>query len=153
MVCGFVGQFLAFWGGWKEKVLYFFLISSRGARTWELVSRFVLSDLYHELTHSIKVCWLNKGARCQTLRRKKKPHQGAYNFVKEMTSPQILGTRFYFYYYYFLIINVFFIGVQFANRQNNTQCSSRQVPPSVPITHSPHPPSSSPSTTPSSFPS
>ena len=51
----------------------------------------------------------------------------------------------------FLIINLFFIGVQFANIQNNTQCSSRQVPPSVPVTNSP-PPSSSPSTTPSSFP-
>ena len=45
-----------------------------------------------------------------------------------------------------------FIGVQFANIQNNTQCSSRQVPPSVPVTHSPHRPPSSPSTTPSSFP-
>ena len=43
----------------------------------------------------------------------------------------------------FLIINLFFIGVQFANIQNNTQCSSHQVTPSVPITHSPpHPPSS-----------
>ena len=40
----------------------------------------------------------------------------------------------------FFIINLFFIGVQFANLQNNTQCSSRQVPPSVPITHSPPPP-------------
>ena len=39
----------------------------------------------------------------------------------------------------FLIINLFFIGVQFANIQNNTQCSSRQVPPSVPVTQSPHP--------------
>ena len=38
---------------------------------------------------------------------------------------------------FFLIINLFFIGVQFANIQNNTQCSSRQVPPSVPVTHSP----------------
>ena len=37
-----------------------------------------------------------------------------------------------------------------ANIQYNTQCSSHQVPPSVPVTHSP--PSSSPSTTPSSFP-
>ncbi|XP_038296041.1 RNA/RNP complex-1-interacting phosphatase homolog isoform X2 [Canis lupus familiaris] len=54
--------------------------------------------------------------------------------------------------FYFFIINLFFIGVQFANIQNNTQCSSRQVPPSVPVTHSPHPPPSSPSTTPSSFP-
>ena len=33
--------------------------------------------------------------------------------------------------------NFIFIGVQFANIQNNTQCSSRQVPPSVPVTHSP----------------
>ena len=31
--------------------------------------------------------------------------------------------------FFFLIINLFFIGVQFANIQNNTQCSSRQVPP------------------------
>ena len=38
---------------------------------------------------------------------------------------------------FFLVINLFFIGVQFPNIQNNTQCSSRQVPPSVPITHSP----------------
>ena len=30
---------------------------------------------------------------------------------------------------FFLIINLFFIGVQFTNIQNNTQCSSRQVPP------------------------
>ena len=45
-----------------------------------------------------------------------------------------------FFSFFFLIINVFFIGVQFANIQNNTQCSSRQVPPSVPITHSPPPP-------------
>ena len=35
---------------------------------------------------------------------------------------------------YFFIINLFFIGVQFTNIQNNTQCSSRQVPPSVPVT-------------------
>ena len=34
-------------------------------------------------------------------------------------------------------INLFFIGVQFANIQNNTQCSSHQVPPSVPATQSP----------------
>ena len=33
-------------------------------------------------------------------------------------------------YLFFLIINLFFIGVQFANVENNTQCSSRQVPPS-----------------------
>ena len=39
----------------------------------------------------------------------------------------------------FLIINLFFIGVQFTNIQNNTQCSSRQVPHSVPVTHSPPP--------------
>ena len=32
------------------------------------------------------------------------------------------------------IINLFFIGVQFANIQNNTQCSSHQVPTSVPVT-------------------
>ena len=30
---------------------------------------------------------------------------------------------------YFFIINLFFIGVQFTNIQNNTQCSSHQVPP------------------------
>ena len=43
---------------------------------------------------------------------------------------------------FFLIINLLFIGVQFAHIQNNTQCSSRQVPPSVHVTHSPppHPP-------------
>lgn len=40
----------------------------------------------------------------------------------------------------FLYINIFFIGVQFSNLQNNTQCSFRQVPPSVPVTHSPPPP-------------
>ena len=40
---------------------------------------------------------------------------------------------------FFLIINLFFIGVQFANIQS-TQCSSRQVPPSVPATPSPSPP-------------
>ena len=53
----------------------------------------------------------------------------------------------------FFFNNKFFIGVQFANIQNNTQGLSRQVPPPVPITHSPYPPPSSPSTTPSSFPS
>ena len=53
---------------------------------------------------------------------------------------------------FFLIINLCFIGVQFANIQNNTQCSSHQVPPSVPITHHPHPLPTSPSTTPRSFP-
>ena len=42
--------------------------------------------------------------------------------------------------FFYFIINLFFIGVQFANIQNNTQCSSRQVPPSVPITQSPPPP-------------
>ena len=40
----------------------------------------------------------------------------------------------------FFKINLFFIGVQSTNIQNNTQCSSRQVPPSVPVTHSPPPP-------------
>ena len=50
------------------------------------------------------------------------------------------------------IPNLFFIGVQLTNIQNNTQCSSRQVSPSVPVTHSPHSSSSSPSSTPSSFP-
>ena len=35
---------------------------------------------------------------------------------------------------------IFFIGVQFANIQHKTQCSSRQVPPSLPITQSPQPP-------------
>ena len=33
----------------------------------------------------------------------------------------------------------FLIGVQFANIQHNTQCSSRQVSPSVPVTQSPIP--------------
>ena len=32
-----------------------------------------------------------------------------------------------FIHFFFLIINLFFIGVRFANIQNNTQCSSRQV--------------------------
>ena len=41
---------------------------------------------------------------------------------------------------FFLIINLLFIGVQFAHIQNNTQCSSHQVPPSVPVTHLPPPP-------------
>ena len=50
------------------------------------------------------------------------------------------------------IRNLFFIGVQLTNIQNNTQCSSRQVSPSVPVTHSPPPPTSSPYSTPSSFP-
>ena len=54
--------------------------------------------------------------------------------------------------FFLIIINLFFIGVQFANIQNNTRCSSRQVPPSVPVTHSPPPLPSSPSTTLSSFP-
>ena len=54
--------------------------------------------------------------------------------------------------YLFLKINLFFIGVQFANISNNTQCSSHQVSTSVPVTQSPQPPPSSPSTTPSSFP-
>ena len=44
---------------------------------------------------------------------------------------------------FFFFFNLFFIGVQFTNIQNNPQCPS-------PI-HS-HPPLSSPSTTPSSFP-
>ena len=35
------------------------------------------------------------------------------------------------------IPNLFFIGVQLTNIQNNTQCSSRHGPPSVPFTHSP----------------
>ena len=52
----------------------------------------------------------------------------------------------------FLIINLFFIGFQFANIQNNTQCSSRIVPPQCPSPIHPHSPPSSPSTTPSSFP-
>ena len=40
----------------------------------------------------------------------------------------------------FFLINLFFIGVQFVNIQNNTQCSSCQVPTSVPTTQSPPPP-------------
>ena len=50
------------------------------------------------------------------------------------------------------IRNLFLIGVQLTYIQNNTQCSSCQVSPSVPVTHSPPPPPSSPSSTPSSFP-
>ena len=46
--------------------------------------------------------------------------------------------EYYMMEYYFFCI--FVIGVRFANIQHNTQCSSRQVPPSVPITHSPPPP-------------
>ena len=34
--------------------------------------------------------------------------------------------------FFFFKINLFFIGVQFTNIQNNTQYSSHQVPPSVP---------------------
>ena len=45
-----------------------------------------------------------------------------------------------FFLLFIFLINLFFIGVQFTNIQNNTQCSSRQVPPSVPVTHSPRPP-------------
>ena len=52
----------------------------------------------------------------------------------------------------FLIINLLLIGVQFAHIQINTQCSIRQVPPSVHVTHSPPSPPSSPSITPSLFP-
>ena len=37
----------------------------------------------------------------------------------------------------FFFNKIIFIGVQFTNIQNNTQCSSHQVSPSVPITHSP----------------
>ena len=48
---------------------------------------------------------------------------------------------------------IFFIGVQFANIQYNTQCSSFQVPPSEPVTQSLHPPPTFPSTTLCSFPS
>ena len=47
----------------------------------------------------------------------------------------ILG-RSLFGFLFFLMINLFFIGVQFVNIQNNTQCSSHQVPPSVPNTQS-----------------
>ena len=49
----------------------------------------------------------------------------------------------FFFIFIFIFFNLFFIGVQFTNIQNNPQCPS-------PI-HS-HPPPSSPSTTPSSFP-
>ena len=42
--------------------------------------------------------------------------------------------------FFIFFINLFFIGVQFANTQNNTQRSSCQVPTSVPITQSPSPP-------------
>ena len=47
------------------------------------------------------------------------------------------------YILYFLILYFicnFFIGIQFVNIYHNTQCSSCQVTPSVPITHSPQPP-------------
>ena len=40
----------------------------------------------------------------------------------------------------FFFNKLIFIGVQFTNIQNNTQCSSRQVSPSVPVKHSPQPP-------------
>ena len=54
------------------------------------------------------------------------------------------GILFYSFLWCFFvvvfIINLFFIGVQFPNIQNNTQCSYCQVPPSVPINHSPPPP-------------
>ena len=45
-------------------------------------------------------------------------------------------TLFNLFYFFFL----FLIGVQFANIQHNIQCSSHQVPPSVPITQLPRPP-------------
>ena len=37
-------------------------------------------------------------------------------------------SSFIFFDFLFLYINLFFIGVQFANIQHNTQCSSHQVP-------------------------
>ena len=68
-----------------------------------------------------------------------KPHAWHLRFLSHVPKPgcdlrQILGV---IPALFFLIINLFFIGIQFANIQNNTQCSSRQVPPSVPVTHSP----------------
>ena len=40
----------------------------------------------------------------------------------------------------FFFFKILFIGVQFAAMYHNTQCSSHQVPSSVPITQSPQPP-------------
>ena len=62
--------------------------------------------------------------------------------IKPLQSVGIEGT-FPDILFFFLFFNLFFVGVQFTNIQNNPQCPS-------PI-HS-HPPPSSPSTTPSSFP-
>ena len=45
----------------------------------------------------------------------------------------------YFKFIFLFLINLFFIGVQFFNIQNNTQCSSRQMPTSMPIIQSPPP--------------
>ena len=45
----------------------------------------------------------------------------------------ILQCRNIFSHCIIFLINLFFIGVQFTNIQNNIQCSSRQVPPSVPV--------------------
>ena len=57
MVCGFVVQFLPFWGQWKEKVLYSFFLHEflRSQNLRITVSRFVLLDLYSELAHSVKI--------------------------------------------------------------------------------------------------
>ena len=57
------------------------------------------------------------------------------SFCKNRKSPSILFS-----------FSIFLIEVQFANIQYNTQCLSRQMPPSVPVTQSPHPPPTSPST-------
>ena len=48
----------------------------------------------------------------------------------------------FFLLFFFFLINLFFIGVQFTNIQINTQCSSRQVPPSAhhAFTPTPRPP-------------
>ena len=51
-----------------------------------------------------------------------------------------MKTQPWFELFFFLNNKFIFIGVQFANIQNNTQCSSRQVPPSGPVTPTPCPP-------------
>ena len=53
---------------------------------------------------------------------------------------------------YFFITNLFFIGVQFTNIQNNTSAHPVKCPPQCLSPIHPHSLPSSPSTTPSSFP-
>lgn len=79
----FVGQFLAFLG-WVEGesfVFFFLRCFLRSQKLRITVPRFVLPDLYSkiQLTHSIKVCWLNRGADCHA-----KLWEGNKNHIKEL---------------------------------------------------------------------